>query len=164
LYRADNFPTSWSYVGPLFAGSWADPSIFRFADKWWMFVCSPPYQHDTLWLYYADDLPGPWLKHPANPLVAGDQTRARPAGRVLIFDNQIIRFAQDCRLRYGNQVRAFEILELTTTSYVEREHANSPVLRASGVGWNGLGMHHVDPHLLPDGKWIACVDGFSGDG
>ena len=63
-------------------------------------------------------------------------------------------------MRYGSQVRAFEVSELTTTSYVEREHAQSPVLTASGNGWNRLGMHHVDPHLLPDGSWIAAVDGY----
>ena len=28
LYRALSFPASWSYVGPLFSGEWADPSIF----------------------------------------------------------------------------------------------------------------------------------------
>ena len=161
LYRAEIFPTRWSYVGPLLEGEWADPSIFRFADKWWMFACAPPYQHDTLWLYFADDLHGPWLAHPANPIVAGDKQGARPAGRVQVFENRIIRFAQDCMQRYGGQVRAFEISELTATSYVEREHASSPVLTAGSDGWNRLGMHHVDPHLLPDGKWIACVDGLS---
>jgi hypothetical protein len=161
LYRADNFPTTWSHVGPLFKGAWADPSIFRFADKWWMFVCSPAYRHDTVWLFFADELRGPWLEHPANPIVARDKHRARPAGRVLVLENKIIRFAQDCMLRYGNQVRAFEISQLTTRSYLEREHANGPVLTASGDGWNGLGMHHVDPHLMPDGQWIASVDGLS---
>jgi hypothetical protein len=161
LYRAQTFPTRWSYVAPLLQGAWADPSIFRFANKWWMFACSPPYQHDTLWLFFADDLRGPWRKHPASPIIAGDKHRARPAGRVLVFDNRIIRFAQDCMRRYGSQVRAFEISELTTTRYVEREHENSPVLTASGAGWNRLAMHHVDPHLMPDGKWIACVDGHS---
>lgn len=162
LYRADNFPTTWSHVGPLIKGAWADPSIFRFADKWWMFACSPAYRHDTVWLFFADELRGPWLEHPANPIVARDKHRARPAGRVLVFEDKIIRFAQDCKLRYGNQVRAFEISRLTTTSYAEREHPNSPVLTASGNGWNDIGMHHVDPHLMPDGKWIASVDGLSG--
>ncbi len=159
LYRAKTFPTRWSYTGALLQGAWADPSIFRFADKWWMFACSPPYQHDTLWLFFADDLRGPWLKHPASPIIARDKHRARPAGRVLVFDNRIVRFAQDCMQRYGSHVRAFEISELTTTRYVEREHENSPVLTAGADDWNRLAMHHVDAHLMPDGSWIACVDG-----
>jgi hypothetical protein len=33
-------------------------------------------------------------------------------------------------------------------------------LSASGRGWNGSGMHHIDPHRMEDGRWIACVDGW----
>ena len=42
------------------AGQYADPSLFRADGKWWMFVCSTPFEHDTLCLYYADTLLGPW--------------------------------------------------------------------------------------------------------
>ncbi len=162
LYKADDFPTRWSYVSSLIEGSCADPSVFRFDDKWWMFVCSPPYEHGTLRLYYANNLLGPWTEHPANPIVARNPRKARPAGRVLVLENKIIRFAQDCEPRYGSQVRAFEISELTTRTYVESENAKSPVLMpCGGDGWNGLGMHHLDPHPMPDGQWISAVDGFS---
>ncbi|MBC7911253.1 MAG: hypothetical protein H7Y30_12175 [Pyrinomonadaceae bacterium] len=162
LYKADDFPVRWSPVGQLIKAGYADPSIFRFDERWWMFVCSTPYLHDTLRLYFAEDLCGPWAEHPASPIVQGDKRRARPGGRVLVHEDKIIRFAQDCHPRYGAQLRAFEISELTINSYVETEHRDSPVLRASGNGWNGLGMHHLDAHLLPDGRWLACVDGFSG--
>jgi hypothetical protein len=161
LYKAVDFPTCWSNVGPLVKGSCADPSIFRFNEMWWMFVCSTPRKHDTLKLYFSPELMGPWIEHPANPIVAGDQRRARPGGRVLVMDDKLIRFAQVCVPRYGSQVRAFEITSLTTKSYVETENRNSPILKASGSGWNGLGMHHIDAHLNANGRWIACVDGFS---
>jgi hypothetical protein len=161
LYKAQSFPTQWSYLGPLIKGSFADPSIFYFDNRWWMFACSTPYQHNEVRLYMADDLMGPWTEHPKSPIVEGNKRMARPAGRVTILNDKIIRFSQDCFPLYGSQVRAFEISQLTATSYVEAEHASSPVLTASGSGWNGLGMHHIDPHLLPDGRWIACVDGFS---
>jgi hypothetical protein len=159
LYRAETFPTRWSCVASLVAGSCADPSIFRRDDKWWMFACTTPYQHDTLRLYFAAELLGPWREHPANPIVSGNRRNARPAGRVLISDGKLIRFSQDCVPAYGTQVRAFEILELTTTTYVEEELRCSPVLGASGAGWNAAGMHHVDAHLCEDDSWIACVDG-----
>ena len=159
LYRAETFPTRWSWVGSLVEGSCADPSIFRYNEKWWMFACATPYQHDTLRLYLADELFGPWREHPANPIVSGNRHNARPAGRVLTFDGKLIRFSQDCVPVYGTQVRAFEIQELTNTSYVEEELPCSPVLVASGAGWNAAGMHHVDAHLCEDGSWIACVDG-----
>ena len=162
LYRADSFPTRWLFVGPLVELSCADPSTFQFEDRWWMFVCAPPFQHDTLRLYFAEDLMGPWVEHPASPIVAGNKQHGRPAGRVLVINGKVVRFAQDCVTRYGNQVRAFEISELTTTNYSEAEHPNSPILKASGTGWNELGMHQIDPHQLAGGKWIACVDGLNG--
>jgi hypothetical protein len=161
LYKADDFPTRWSRVGSLINAPCADPSIVRFDDKWWLFACSAPYQHDVLRLYFAEDLTGPWTEHPASPIVKGNRQSARPAGRLLEMDDKLIRFAQDCLPTYGSGVRAFEISELTTGSYVEKESQHSPVLKAGGDGWNGLRMHHLDPHQIAPGQWIACVDGFS---
>lgn len=161
LYKAEDFPIRWSFVRSLIKISCADPSVFYFEDKWWMFICSHPSQRSSLRLYWANDLLGPWLEHPANPIVNRDGRKARPAGRVLVLADKIIRFAQDCVPHYGAQVRAFEISELTTKSYLETEHPNSPILTASGAGWNESGMHHVDPHLLPGGQWLACVDGIN---
>jgi hypothetical protein len=161
LYKAEYFPTRWSFVGPLVETSCADPSIFRFQDRWWMFTCSRPFYHDTLALYFADELRGPWFEHPSNPIIHENKQAGRPAGRVLVMGDKVVRFAQDCVKHYGNHVRAFEVSELTPTRYSEAEHLDSPVLKASGNGWNDSGMHHVDPHQLSAGNWIACVDGLS---
>jgi len=163
LYKADSFPTRWSYTCPLLEGPGADPSIFRFRDRWWLFVCSTPYQHDTLRLYFADNLLGPWVEHPCSPIVAGNQRIARPAGRVLVLGDRVIRFTQDCYPTYGSQVRAFEISLLTPDDYHEQEVMESPILKGSGKGWNSLGMHNVDLHLLRKRHWIACVDGITRD-
>ena len=159
LYRAERFPDRWVYSHDLLPLYAADPSVFRHDDRWWMFVCTRPYQHDALALYFADDLRGPWIEHPANPIVDGNRSIARPAGRPRNIGGRLYRFAQDCSECYGRQVRAFEILELTPASYREREIEESPLFGASGEGWNRDGMHHFDPHPLPDGGWIACVDG-----
>jgi hypothetical protein len=57
-------------------------------------------------------------------------------------------------------VRAFEISELTTENYHERQIGDLPLLTGSGAGWNKDGMHHIDPHKIDDNRWIACVDGW----
>jgi hypothetical protein len=31
---------------------------------------------------------------------------------------------------------------------------------AHGTGWNRSRMHHIDPHHVGSGHWIACVDGW----
>jgi hypothetical protein len=165
LYRADCFPTQWSFEGALLGGSYTDASLFRFDDKWWMFACSTPHEHDTLRLYYADELLGPWIEHPESPIIRGNAHIARPAGRVLVVDGRIIRYAQDDAPNYGQAVRAFEITQLTTTRYTEWAVNPSPVLepkvsRLNRAGWNARGMHHVDPHQTGDKKWITCVDGY----
>ena len=158
LYKALDFPYNWSIVARLIEGQLADPSILRFNDLWWLFACSTPYQHDTLRLYFANELTGPWIEHPKSPLIRNDKCRARPAGRILNFDNRLFRFAQDCGPQYGSSVRAFEITKLTKDNYAEIE-LHIPILKPSGNGWNAKGMHHLDAHQQPDGHWLACVDG-----
>ena len=159
LYRADPFPERWVHVQDLLPVPAADPSPFRFADRWWMFLCATPWEHDTLALYHAYRLEGPWREHPRSPLLTGEPRISRPAGRVLVRDSGIVRFAQDCQPHYGTRVRAFEVSRLTLEDYEEAEHG--PVLAPSGSGWNGMRMHHADAHPAPGGGWIACVDGFS---
>lgn len=159
LYRASNFPKQWEFVATLLEGKYADATIFHFNQKWWIFACTRPYKHDTLRLYYSDELKGPWIEHPMSPIIANNANIARPGGRVIVVEDKVVRFTQDDDPTYGNQVRAFEIIELTTTRYEETEVPGNPVLEASGTGWNARGMHHIDLHQNDENKWIACVDG-----
>jgi hypothetical protein len=160
LYRADSFPITWSFVGPLVSGDYADPSIFRHEGRWWLFVCGAPYKHDVLHLFSAKSLGGPWSEHPASPLIVQDARIARPAGRVVYFDGKLIRYAQDCFPTYGSRVRAFFIDVLTEHEYAEHEVPHSPVLSPGAETWNRGGMHHVDVHCISPGNWVACVDGW----
>jgi hypothetical protein len=159
LYRADPFPTRWVPVADLLRGTYADPTPFEFDGRWWMFACPAPATHDALALFHAETLTGPWLEHPASPLILGDKSRARPGGRVIQSAGRLYRFAQDCGPRYGSGVRVFEITALTATAYAERECAESPILGPAGAGWNGKGMHHVDAWPIAPDQWIAAVDG-----
>lgn len=161
LYKAVNFPTQWSFLKTLLSeNDYVDSSIFYFNDKWWLFT-SRPVKNDILRLYFADDLMGAWTEHPRSPIIIRNANIARPGGRVLIFDDRIIRYTQDDDPTYGNQVHAFEIIELTTVTYKEKLVRKNPILKPRGVGWNKKGMHHIDPHQIEKNKWIACVDGFN---
>lgn len=160
LYKANAFPTEWSYVKDLIRGrDFKDSSIFRHDNKWWMFTeTNPNFTFDTLRLYFSDKLAGPWQEHPQSPVINGNANIARPGGRIIHFENQPIRFAQDADPVYGKLVRAFTITRLTTMSYDEKEVNKNPILIPSGSGWNAFRMHHVDPHKIGHQKWIACVD------
>jgi hypothetical protein len=158
LYRAESFPDKWILVKDLIPGQHADPSIFEHDGKWWLYTCPTPHKHDTLNLYFAADPASTWTEHPSSPIISDDKTVARPGGRVLDYDGRLLRFTQDCLPTYGRQVRAFEITELTASTYKEHEVKESPVLTPDGSSWNASGMHHVDAHRV-DGSWLACVDG-----
>jgi hypothetical protein len=159
LYKANSFPMGWSLVQVLIKGKCADPSIFYFEGRWWMFTCTSPFRHETLSLYFADELLGPWVEHPSSPIIKGNRRIARPGGRVLVLGDRVVRFTQNCFPTYGAQVRAFDISDLSPTAYSEQELAESPILKGSGRGWNKSGMHTVDPHLIDENRWLACVDG-----
>jgi hypothetical protein len=158
LYRATEFPTTWSFEKTLIEGDeYVDSSLFFYGDIWWMFVGTTA--NDMLYLFFADTPLGPWHPHPASPLIQDDTRIARPGGRVLVYDNKIIRFTQDCELRYGHRLHAFEVTELTKDRYKERRINDKPFMEPSGHGWNAHGMHQIDIQQLDDGHWIACVDG-----
>jgi hypothetical protein len=164
LYKATLFPIRWVRTAILVPEELVDASLFYYEDLWWMFACPRPRHHDSLNLYYSRNLSGPWLPHLSNPLVSRSRRNARPGGRVLVLEDGIVRFSQDCGPRYGSAVRAFRISKLTTASYSEEEVLSDPVLSGTGAGWNASGMHHIDPHPTSDGDWIACVDGLSANG
>jgi hypothetical protein len=162
LYKSVTFPNRWSLVQVLLHGSYfVDASVLHRHGKWWLFTeTNPEVKHDTLRLYYSDHLLGPWHEHPQSPVVRADERLARPAGRLLVWNDKVIRFAQDCSPAYGSRVRAFEITDLTPSAYREREAPITALLPTGGTEWNACGMHHIDAHLLPDAKWLACVDGW----
>src|SRR5215470_3941647 len=59
LYRAASFPQRWIHVADLVRGSFADASILRHRERWWIFACGTPYRHDHLRLFYSNYLTGP---------------------------------------------------------------------------------------------------------
>jgi hypothetical protein len=161
LYKAETFPTRWSFVAQLLEGPYlVDPSVFHHDGRWWLFAeTNFAVKHDCLRLYFADELTGPWIEHPKSPVVNADARIARPAGRVLVIGAQIFRYSQDCSVSYGSEVHAFKVTKLTTKDYAEEEVGFVPVLAPNGTGWNADGMHHVDAHRVEHDKWMACVDG-----
>jgi hypothetical protein len=160
LYKASLFPTQWARVGCLLPGEYVDPCVIYYGEKWWLFGTGRTgNSYATLHLFYADTPYGPWVKHPASPVVKSDKRNARGGGRILVLNDKVFRFAQDDAETYGRAVRALQITSLTTTRYEEQEVNGNPVLGPSGSGWNADGMHTLDAHELADGQWIACVDG-----
>lgn len=123
LYRAQGFPMMWQPVGDLLKGRHCvDPVLHHHEGRWYLFVNvaeSGGSTWDELFLFVADTLNGPYVPHPANPIVA-DVRRARPAGRLFQHEGRLIRPAQDCAASYGAAIVFNEVLALSPTCYAER--------------------------------------------
>lgn len=160
LYKADQFPTEWSLVDTLVTGKdFVDNSIVYYHDRWWLFTATTA--NDTLYLYSAVNLTGPWTEHPQSPIVAGNNHIARPSGRLLIYQDELYRYTMDVNPPNGtHQIQALKITDLTPTRYAEELLDSRPILQAEGKGWRRYGMHQIDPWQVGEEAWIAAVDGY----
>jgi len=163
LYKAKQFPHKWEFISLLFDGDgFVDSSIFCFKEKWWLFTAKSQKTSNpkTLYLFWADKPTGPWREHLKSPIVELNDNISRPAGKVILINGRPIRFAQDGMPEYGSNIRAFEILELSSKKYIEREIWAEPIVSGGDKPWNAGGMHHIDAHFEPGGNLIAYVDGW----
>jgi hypothetical protein len=133
LYRATDFPDTWRLERVLMDDVYAlDPTLLIQDGKFWLFVCLPERgaaHGDELSLFMSDTLDGPWLPHPANPVVS-DVRSARPAGRLFVRDGSLIRPAQDASGGYGRAV-VFNRVEIVA----EAEYRETPM---GGIGTEWL--------------------------
>ncbi|WNS81214.1 hypothetical protein RRU94_10410 [Domibacillus sp. DTU_2020_1001157_1_SI_ALB_TIR_016] len=157
LYKAASFPHEWQQVKKLVSGDYTDASLFQYNHKWWMYAAG--LDNKTLYLFWADELEGEWRPHPKSPLIKNDKSNSRPAGRVVIEDGRIYRYAQDDGPYYGHSIKGFEVTHLSEAGYEEKEIG--VLLKGSGIegDWRQDGMHHIDHLKLAGGGWLAAVDG-----
>jgi hypothetical protein len=128
LWRATDFPFSWKLEKTLFRGSFADTTPIRHGDRWYFFttMSEPPDNFTFGALFVADSLTGNWTHHPSSP-ISTDVRDARSAGRILNFQNRLLRPVQDCSENYGRRIHVEEILELTPDSCKrQRLHSIEP--------------------------------------
>ena len=156
LYRAERFPDQWIRVRSLLEGRYVDPSLMYWSDRWWLFVGET--ESDILRLFSSASLDGRFVEHPSSPLVLGNRSSARPAGRLIQFNGRLFRCVQDDAVDYGKRVLLFEIIRLTTDEY--EEVPTHTELLAGEDGWNASGVHHLDAVEQESGRWLAVVDGW----
>lgn len=157
LYRAVDFPLTWTVDTKLLDGGYVDTTLLHFSGQWWMFT-TPNGSKDLL-LFVADNLRGPWKPHPSSPLQKNNGDIARCGGRMIVYDGVPLRYTQDDDPAYGNALRAFRIIALTATNYAEEPASAQPILNATGRGWRAWGMHQLDPVEVQPNHWQAMVDG-----
>jgi hypothetical protein len=142
LYRATRFPDSWERESVLLEGPEAsDTTPFVHDGRWWLAatVREGGSFSDSLHLWSADDLRGPWHPHPANPVLV-DIASARPAGRVVLRDGRLLRPTQDGREGYGAALTLTEITRLDDDAFEQRVVAHL----GPGESWPGRRLHTLN--------------------
>lgn len=143
LYRCIELPNRWEYVSTLiddFDG--ADSTVISYGGKWWLFCTSSELVergfNSHLYVWYADDLLGPWKPHVRNP-VKMDARSARPAGPAFVHGNALYRPAQDCSEGYGGCIHLARVDVLTERDFQETLVGT---IRAP-IGAYSLGVHTI---------------------
>lgn len=155
LYRAVDFPLRWERHAVLVEGvEAADATIVEHGGVLYMFAVvrdGVGGYSDTLAIWWAHDLFGPWTPHAKNPILVDDRT-ARPAGNFVRRDGALYRPVQDCRRAYGAALGFMKVTRLDREGFCqEGEGAIS-----GGPRWPGRRLHTLNYN----GR-LEAIDGFT---
>ena len=151
LYRAVRFPDVWVKDRALLDGvPVADATLLERDGRLWLFA-SPQERGqsdwDTLSLFHAAGLDGPWTPEIDNPVLI-DCRQARGAGRFFTRDGRLYRPVQDCSGGYGSALAVCEIETLQPGKFRQRIAARLP---PPPGGPGGV-------HTLNDAGGIEAID------
>ncbi len=153
LYRCVRFPDKWERHCTLLSGlELGDATITRHNGLHYLFGAwrdGAGGYSDTLAIFYAGDLMGPWLPHESNPVLI-DRASARPAGNFVTMNGQLWRPVQDCAYGYGAGLGLAEVLELTPTTF--RQIVRHSIRPGPAWPWRKL-------HTLNRSGRLEVIDG-----
>lgn len=115
LYRAQAFPERWVRHATLIPEREIfDATLLEHGGRLWLFASERDGHgsaSDTMVVYHADTLEGPWMPHRANPIRI-DRAAARPGGGFARVGDRIILPLQDGTNEYGGALGLADLLEL----------------------------------------------------
>ena len=143
IYKCVRFPDKWERHGTLLSGlELADATITQHNGLYYLFGAwrdGTGGYSDSLAIYYADGLFGPWQPHASNPVLI-DRASTRPAGNFVTSGGKLWRPVQDCADGYGCALGLAEIVELTPTTFKQVvRHSIRP-----GPLWPGRKLHTLN--------------------
>ena len=143
LYRAQSFPDRWVRDTVLIADiEFNDATLLEQAGRYWLFGTQRRGRgssSDTLAVYSAPSLHGPWLPHDMNP-IAIDHSAARPGGSFVRADDKLLLPVQDGSQVYGG---GLGLMELTRLGPADIAFA-PPRPIGSGLAWSHRGIHTLN--------------------
>jgi hypothetical protein len=143
IYKCIRFPDKWERHCTLLSGlELSDVTITRHNGLYYLFGAwrdGAGGYSDTLAIYHAERLFGPWSPHASNPVLM-DRASVRPAGNFVNIQGRMWRPVQDCTNGYGGALGLAEILELSPTKFRQAvRHTLAP-----GPAWTGRKLHTLN--------------------
>ena len=143
LYKCVRFPDKWERHTTLLSGlELADVTITQHNGLHYLFGAwrdGTGGYSDSLAIYYADRLLGPWLPHASNPVLI-DRASTRPAGNFVTLHDRLWRPIQNCTDGYGAALALAEVVELSPTAFKQIvRHSLRP-----GPLWPGRKLHTLN--------------------
>lgn len=96
-----------------------DPTLLEHDGRLYLFGNLQSIGSNALCVWLADSLSSPFRPHPMNPVLISPRG-ARMAGGFVRSSGRLIRFGQDFCGGYGDGIYAFEVAELSPTTFRER--------------------------------------------
>jgi len=131
-----------------------DSTIIKRNGKYWIFGAiganKQPYK---LFIYYSDNLLGPYSAHPMNPVKA-DLDGSRPAGNMIEVDGVLYRPAQNCRNIYGESMTVNKIISFDETRFEEVPYMTISINKDNV---NNKGVNTI--HTINALNGVIVVDG-----
>lgn len=143
LYRAVSFPDSWEVDTVLMDDrDINDATLLQRDGRFWLFGTErrgAGSASDTLVVFSAPELRGPWSPHKLNP-IAIDRSGARPGGAFIEREGRTFLPVQDGQERYGGGLGLAELLRLDDDAVV----LAAPVPIRPGTAWLRRGIHTLN--------------------
>ncbi len=132
-----------------------DSTIIKKSGTYWIFgVLTDDTAGYEEHVFYSDNLLGPYVSHPTNPVKRGlDGTR--PAGSFIEVDGAIFRPAQNCEKEYGDSITIYKITELNKKRVTEEPYMNIEINRRNRHNDGMFKIHtinYMNDLILVDGK------------
>lgn len=143
ILTTSTFPTGWGSAVNIIEAAYQirDATPFQWQGRWYCILYDTT--NECARLFWSDTLLSGWTEHPYSPIYYGKRN-TRPAGRPIVYDDYIDFIFQDGVVTYGQYTRVYRITTLTPTLFAAAELSTSPIIGASGSGWNATAMHAID--------------------
>jgi hypothetical protein len=153
-YEYDPLNESLSFLKDIIDLPFRDSSILKYNDKYWIFgTIIKKDTEDTLHIFFSDNLFGPYVQHPSNPVKSGLNGN-RSAGKFIEVDNIIYRPSQNSKNVYGESITLNKVTKLDELSFKEEPYLT---IRINKKNRNNDGMQRIHSINIMDD--IIVVDG-----